>query len=154
MIELNTRIGKLYPFEQIDDNLYKCECECGIEVELTEEEILSQTCSIACSHLRGETCVTEILDSLGLKYEVQKQIDGMTFDFYLPEVEVVVECDDAQHWRGRNNDWQSEYKLQETRERDMLKDEICRKNGIVMFRIPFWQLNEANAAKFVKSLRR
>ena len=152
MIFPNSQVGKLWILENVDFNLFKCRCACGNEVVLTEEEIESQTCSKACSHLRGETCAADILDALGLKYEVQTKIDGMNFDFYLPEVGVVIECDGAQHWRTQNNDWKSEYKLQETRARDIRKDEICKKNGLVMFRLPFWELNEENAKKFVESL--
>ena len=137
MIETPSQIGKLLVQNVTDAKNYYCKCACGNEVILTEQEIKSQTCSKACSHLRGETCAAEILDSMGLKYEVQTKIDGMNFDFYLPDIKVAIECDGAQHWRAQNNDWKSPYKLQETRDRDLLKDEICEKNGIVLIRVPF-----------------
>lgn len=153
MITTPSHIGKLYVQDITDTGNYYCKCACGNEVILTEQEIKSQTCSKACSHLRGETCAAEILDSLGLRYEVQKKIDDMHFDFYLPDVKVAIECDGAQHWRAKNNDWNSLYKLQETRDRDLHKNHICEKNNIVLIRVPFWQLNKDNVKIFIQGLK-
>lgn len=141
------QIGKIYVIKEVDPSesnsnskRWYCQCECGNEIILTEGEIYSQHCAKACSQLRGEVCVADIFDELGVPYVAQMQFGEklLTFDFYLPEQNMVIECDGAQHFRTQNNDWNSPFKLQETRHRDELKRQYCKEHDIQMIQIPFW----------------
>lgn len=124
----------------VDGFHYLCECACGNIVILTQEEIMEQGCGAACSTSRGEVCAADIFNELGVKYQVQKKFEDfdMKFDFYLPDYNIVIECDGAQHFRSINSEWNSETKLQETRARDKLKQEYCKKHNITLIQIPFW----------------
>lgn len=119
---------------------YICECACGNIVILTEEEIIGEGCGAACLSSRGELCAADVFNDLNVKYQVQKKFDDfdLRFDFFLPDYNIVIECDGAQHFRSINNEWDSKFKLQETRDRDIRKQEYCKKKGIKLFQIPFW----------------
>ena len=153
------RIGKIYIIESCDDEpqglskKWKCQCACGNEIILDEGEIYSQQCNKACSALRGEVCAADIFDELNLPYVAQMQFgeDLLTFDFYLPEQNIIIECDGAQHFRTENNDWKSHFKLQETRKRDELKKKYCEEHNITLIRIPFWDSKKLNV-DYLKSI--
>lgn len=124
-----------------------CECKCGNIVPLTKEEILDrQGCAKACLASRGELCAADLFNILDVKYQVQKKFDDfdMRFDFYLPDYNVIIECDGAQHFRTFNSEWDSPYKLQETRNRDLKKKEYCDAHGIILLQIPFWDKEKLN----------
>lgn len=124
-----------------------CECECGNIVLLTKEEIINgQGCAQACLSSRGEVCAADLFNELGVKYQVQKKFNDfdLRFDFYLPDYNVIIECDGAQHFRSINSEWNSKTKLQETRVRDNLKQKYCKENNIILLQIPFWNKEKLN----------
>lgn len=90
----------------IDGKHYLCQCECGNIVILTQEELTRQGCGAACSVSRGEVCAADIFNEIGVEYQVQKKFDDfdMRFDFFLPEYNIVIECDGAQHFRSINSE--------------------------------------------------
>lgn len=135
----------------MDGKHYLCECECGNIVILTEEELMKKGCGAACSVSRGEVCAADIFNKLNINYQVQKKFDDfdMKFDFYLPDYNIIIECDGAQHFRSLNSEWASESKLQETRDRDLAKQEYCKKHNIKLLQIPFWD-HKALSAKNLK----
>jgi very-short-patch-repair endonuclease len=80
----------------------------------------------------------------------------MRFDFYLPEYNIVIECDGAQHFRSINSEWNSKTKLQETRARDKAKQQYCEEHGITLLQIPFWDhtaLSKENLKKVISECR-
>lgn len=140
----------------IDGKHYLCQCECGNIVILTQEELTRQGCGAACSVSRGEVCAADIFNEIGVEYQVQKKFDDfdMRFDFFLPKYNVVIECDGAQHFRSINSEWDSETKLQETRERDQIKQQYCKDHGLKLYQIPFWDhtvLNVENLKKVISN---
>ena len=58
------------------------------------------------------------------------------FDFYLPELNIIVEMDGEYHWkpiRGREA-------LLKQQENDRLKNSFCLASEIPLYRIPYWKL--------------
>ena len=132
---------------QKDSPYWICECACGNIVLLTKEEIINGgNCGQACLASRGETCAADLFNELEIRYEVQKKFEDfdLRFDFYLPDYNVVIECDGAQHFRALNSEWDSNTKLQETRKRDERKVQYCNKNNIIFLQIPFWDKDKLN----------
>lgn len=130
-----------------DGDFWICECMCGNVVLLTKNEIIDGcNCGQACLGSRGEVCAADLFNELGIKYQVQKKFKDLDlrFDFYLPDYNVVIECDGAQHFRSINNDWNSPFKLQETRKRDEQKIEYCKLKNITLLQIPFWDRKKLN----------
>ena len=124
-INNNRLIGKL-KISQRYGRFWICECKCGNVIFLTKEEITNgKGCAQACLTSRGEICAADLFNELGIQYQVQKKFEDfdLRFDFYLPDYNIVIECDGAQHFRALNNGWSSLYKLQETRNRDKKKKE-------------------------------
>lgn len=136
----------------IDGLHYLCECECGNIVILTQEEVMKEGCGAACALSRGEVCAADIFNKLGIKYQVQKKFDDfdMKFDFYLPDYNIIIECDGAQHFRSVNSEWTSDIKLQETRARDKAKQDYCNEHNITLIQIPFWDHNALSVENLKK----
>lgn len=140
----------------IDGLHYLCECACGNIVILTQEELTKQGCGAACAISRGEVCAADIFNELGVRYQVQKKFEDfdMRFDFFLPDYNIAIECDGAQHFRSINSEWNSDTKLQETRARDAAKQEYCKEHNIKLIQIPFWDhktLSVENLKKVIEN---
>lgn len=124
-------------------------CSCGREFITTWNTFASHgktrcnECSGDESH--GEHEVRRWLEEHGVAYEAEKRFDdcrfhykAYPFDFYLPEQRICIEFDGEHHFRpvafgGSEN----EFALIKTR--DANKDAYCKKNGIRMVRIPYWE---------------
>lgn len=137
---------KLSIIKKMEHNRWLCECACGNMIVLSEEEIIREGCGVACLSFCGEICAADVFNDLNVKYQVQKKFDDfdLRFDFYLPDYNIVIECDGAQHFRAINSEWDSPIKLQETRKRDERKIKYCKKHGIVFLQIPFWDTKKLN----------
>lgn len=147
MIEANQQYGQLlvlYPEDAKESSsplrMWTCQCACGNVVLLSELEILNEHCQRACLDSRGEICAADFFDELNVDYQAMKRFDDFeyVFDFYLPDYNIAIECDGAQHFRAKNNGWESQFKLQEMRERDEAKTNYCKKHNILLYRISFW----------------
>lgn len=159
-MDSNDYIGKIHVLHHVSTlepessrKKWYCECACGNQVILTEDEIYSQTCAKACSELRGEICAMDLFKELDVEYVAQQKFDDFdfTFDFYLPELNIIIECDGAQHFRTQNNDWKTPFKMQEMRKREEKKKEYCKEHNITMLQVPFWDYDKLNA-DYLRSL--
>ena len=83
-----------------------------------------------------------------IQFDPQKKFEGCTnlkvgrycrrlsFDFYLPELNAVIEYDGEQHFepiKGRGG----EEKFKKIQIYDEIKNKYCKDNGIKMIRIPY-----------------
>lgn len=93
------------------------------------------------SHMQGHGCprcneslmekeISELLINEDIKFVIQKRFNWLglqSLDFYLPDYKIGIECQGEQHFK------QCAYfgnKLEEIKERDKNKRELCKKNGI------------------------
>ena len=85
--------------------------------------------------------VRDILDHLGIEYETEKRFElcinpktGKTlpFDYYLPDINTLIEIDGEHHERNSYSiyDWES------TRKRDKIKNHYAEEKGFKLVRIP------------------
>lgn len=87
---------------------YECRCDCGntfltLANTLRSGDVSSCGCSV---HSKGETKVSEWLNSHDIVYELHKSFDDcrsdigckLNFDFYLPRQGVLIECNGVQHY--------------------------------------------------------
>ena len=102
---------------------------------------------MAYDHLQGKGCpkcrkskmeidISLFLDENNIKYEEQYRPkflnigkSRLSLDFYLPEYSIGIECQGAQHFIG--NTFYSK-NIEAIVKRDILKKELCEKNGIKM----------------------
>jgi Zn finger protein HypA/HybF involved in hydrogenase expression len=98
-----------------------------------------------CNESKGEKLVAKILKEKSVNFVRQKRFKYcknkavLPFDFYLPDLNVLIEFDGAQHfypWRLKDTEV-AKLKLKKTQENDLIKTEFCKKNEIKLLRIRF-----------------
>lgn len=65
----------------------------------------------------------------------------LSFDFYVPSMNLCIEVDGAQHYKpgnfGNMTKEECETKFIDAKHRDEIKTEFCKSNGIKLLRIPY-----------------
>ena len=89
-----------------------------------------------------------ILKQYDLFYEKEKSYDDLKYqgklryDFYIPDLNLLIEYDGEQHFRPVNFNGSDNKSLQndfiKSRARDQQKDLYAMKNHINLMRVPFW----------------
>lgn len=123
--------------------LHKC-LVCNCEWKGTPANILAGSGCPKCKNSRGEKEIISWLDEHNIDYIRQKNFSDcrdtrpLPFDFYLPSMNICIEYDGEQHFRSV--DWfGGEKALKQRILHDNIKDEYCRKNNILLFRISYRQ---------------
>lgn len=99
-----------------------------------------------CLNFRGENTISSILDQQSITYEKQKTFKGciykglLKFDFYLPDFNMCIEYDGAQHFKPVVY-WGGDKSLKIQREKDSIKTNYCKTNGMPLLRIPYTEFN-------------
>ena len=95
-----------------------------------------------CSESKGEKYVAKILDNRNIKYDRQKIFEDcrgfcktLSFDFYLPDYNILIEYDGRQHFEPINK-WGGNYSLKKQQMYDTIKNEYAKRNNIKLIRIP------------------
>lgn len=106
------------------------------------------------SESAGEYAVREYLESNNYNFIPQyrfadcRNIYALPFDFFLPDLNITIEFDGAQHYipvkRGNQTDVEAELCLREIQKRDNIKTQYCKDNHITLIRIPYWELKHVN----------
>lgn len=101
------------------------------EMSVEEQAAVTERLRVAMHRLQEERGPTSIeaavcatLDSLGIEYEFQKQIDRLRVDVFVPSYNLVIECD-GDYWHN----------LPHVRERDRRRDAWLRSNGYRVVRV-------------------
>lgn len=147
----NQRFGKLialYPVKKNDKIYWHCVCDCGNEkdilgVHLSNESIKSCGC-LKMSH--GELKINEILTQNNINFIQEYRPKDFSigfdarFDFYLPELNLLIEYDGKQHFTDKNTGWGES--LKNIQKRDSIKTQWALNNGIQIIRIPYTHYDE------------
>ena len=150
------RFGKLTVLslekrDNINNRTYwKCKCDCGREKIATSADLIQEhSKSCGCLKSKGESKIKDILENSNIKFELQKYFSGclsdkqapLYFDFYLPDYNCCIEYDGEQHFECRNSGWNNQEAFIRTIQRDEQKNNYCKKYGINLIRIPYWDYN-------------
>lgn len=156
----NQRFGRLvalYPTKKRTSNrriIWHCLCDCGNYVDVSSDSLKKgNTTSCGCIVSKGEELLKNIFNELNIKFIPQYTFEDcinpqtnakLKFDFYLPEYNILIEYDGAQHYKvsGKWND--TKEKLQERQYRDELKNAFCYKKYLTLIRILYWDYNKLN----------
>lgn len=131
----------------------KCQ-EHGIFYQSASNHIRGAGCPI-CRASRGELSILSYLSIHNIQCHREKSFDGLInpitrarlwFDFYLPELNTLIEFDGKQHFLpvAFDSDTSAETKqanLAGTKYRDQIKNEYATNNNIKLIRIPYTQIN-------------
>lgn len=112
---------------------------------IASHHLLGAGCPKCSSNKSGpERKIERLLESNNISFNYNKKFDDcrnitgalLKFDFYLPDLNLIIEYDGEQHFKPAPH-WGGQKALEETKARDLLKDQYCRDNGIKMLRIPY-----------------
>ena len=113
-----------------------------------------------CQESKGERFITNLLEQYKINFVRQKKFEDCTnekkgkrctqlpFDFYLPNLNILIEYDGRQH---HENVW-GEENLIRTQNLDRLKSVYAKKNGIKLIRIPYTMKKEDIEPYILKEL--
>ena len=92
----------------------------------------------------GEKKIRYYLERNEIKFIQQKwfkdcrDINPLPFDFYLPDINTIIEFDGRQHFSETNF---FSYSYEKTKKHDEIKNNYCNINNIDIIRIPYWKIN-------------
>lgn len=124
---------------------WKCQCDCGKIISVRSADIRSgHTKSCGCVKSFGEERIIKVLNELGIKFETQKRFPNLkgehngqlSYDFYLPELSILIECQGKQHYQSIK--WYGgEEKFIEQQTHDLRKREYCKENNYSLIEISY-----------------
>jgi very-short-patch-repair endonuclease len=136
--------GNLYDYSKVEYETSKTNitiiCKNHGEFKQTPYRHLKGAGCFRCLLSDGEATIMEILKSLKINFTQQYKFTNcvykrqLPFDFYLSDLNVCIEYDGEQHYRGWHGNINS---LEETSIRDSIKESFCKENGIKLIRIKY-----------------
>lgn len=105
---------------------------------------------------KGELTISGLLTDFNIKYESEYTFSDcvyeslLRFDFAIfndfNELKFLIEYDGEQHFfpvdfAGKGEEW-AEEQFKETQKRDSIKNDYCNDNGITLYRIPYWMIDD------------
>lgn len=133
-------------YRQTQERQWICRCDCG-KLIIKPQYALVRGRSICCSNCvvnmsLGETKIKNILDELHIKYICQQtfedcvDIKKLPFDFYLPDLNILIEYDGQQHFKPVEIFGDEEgFKIRQYH--DEIKTKWANDHGIKLIRIPY-----------------
>lgn len=129
--------------------------DCGRTYYRVPKHFLSGkgVCPFCRKNSKNEAKITDILNSKNIKFKRQFTFDGCTdnsllrFDFAIlnnfNNVKYLIEYDGQQHFKpvdfaNKGEDWAKE-QFEITKKRDQIKNDYCKDNDILLYRIPYWK---------------
>lgn len=151
------KFGKLTVIKQVesyrDHSAWLCQCECG-NTKIVNSVELKNNDTLSCGCLRssfGEKSIERILKENNILYKKEYTFDDLInengnklkFDFAIFEnnnLKCLIEYDGEQHYLYKtDNFWKDT--LKKRQERDIIKNNYCLENNILLYRIPYWEKN-------------
>lgn len=128
---------------------------CGNEWMVKPNSILSGNGCPKCAFSKGERKITEVLSSLHTSYIPQYKFADcrnkvpLSFDFYLPELNTLIEYQGQQHYEpvdfGGMGKKRSITKYEENCQRDQIKRDYALNNKISLIEIPYWEYDNIDS---------
>ena len=105
-----------------------------------------------CQMSKLESSVEKSLTDYCIEFERQKRyswLNGMSFDFYIKDKNIAIECQGVQHYEDKEF-FNKREGLKERVERDIRKRQLCKENGIelIYFLEPKFEKYETSGNKY------
>lgn len=134
-------------------NIEMLHVECGHKYSVAPSNFLSGKRCPKCRLSKGEKEIQRWLCSNGFNYTHQYKFNDcrykkpLSFDFAVFDnnnnLLSLLEFDGIQHFETIDG-WGGNGKLEDTKKRDIIKNEYCKNNDINLIRIPYWNYDEIN----------
>lgn len=147
-------------YESLQKKVTMQHTACGhlFDVRLTDVFYKRSGCK-CCTQSRGEEYVMNYLDSKNIKYVIQKRFDDLkdkaplTYDFFLPETNTLIEYQGEQHFRpktfGGISKERANTNLVGQQRRDQLKREYASENGYTLVEPTYKLKTYSSLVKFL-----
>ena len=94
---------------------------------------------------KGEDKIIRLLRAANIKFEREKTFSDLRggkfrYDFYLPSYNILIEVDGEQHFKQVKVFQKTRSDFLKQQENDRRKNSYALANGIILLRIPFWEL--------------
>jgi very-short-patch-repair endonuclease len=146
--------SKRYDYSKVDFQTIDCRMTviCRIHgsfiVKARDHIHGSKTGCPTCCLSKGEVAIADTLSQLKIEYVSQKVFSGIKarFDFYLPQYNMCIEFDGAQHFYSRHtrhhfSETEKVDEFKKIQQRDQNKNTYCLNNDILLLRISYLQLH-------------
>ena len=126
---------------------HNCDNCNNFEFEVRPSDFISHgnRCPL-CKSSKGEQKISKYLTDNNIEFVIQKTFDDciykelLKFDFYLPNLNTIIEFDGIQHFKPIKH-FGGEERLKINKERDSIKNEYCKDNNINLLRISYLDYN-------------
>ena len=148
-------------FERTDGTKYLCICECG-NTHIADGRGLKAGTVKSCGCLKSsmEYKIKQILSQNNIKFETQKFFKDckdermLPFDFYIPDLNILIEAQGEQHFHETNYFGGMEKFITLIRH-DLIKEDYCKINNIKLIQIAYYEdLNKIINEEIVWPLRK
>jgi hypothetical protein len=144
--------GNKYDYSKVDYQgaLNKVTINCLIhgDFDQTPNDHLRGCGCSSCFESKGEKHIATILNSNNIQFIRQKSFDEcrgksnpLRFDFFLPELNVLIEYDGQQHFKPIDY-FGGEKSLKKQQHLDTIKNKFASDNNILLIRVPYTLKNE------------
>ena len=152
------RFGRLTVLERVENEItssgnsvvmWRCLCDCGEEIIVRSSALLhGYTKSCGCMKSHGEYYISTYLLSNSINFEKQKKFSdllgvgggNLSYDFYLPNHNMLIECQGEQHERPIEYfGGEEQFAIQQ--EHDRRKREYAKDNGYKLLEISYKDYN-------------
>lgn len=145
-------LGELYTLESeyhnSQDKIKLLHKKCGKTFKVRYTDIIQRKSGCpTCNQSLGEQFVSEYLEKVGLEYEFEKKfpdlrlIFELSYDFFVPEINTLIEYQGEQHYRPVNFGNESEEKIKDRYKkqiiRDNMKREYAQEKGMILLEPTF-----------------
>lgn len=102
-------------------------------------------------HSKGEEKIISLLKKQHISFVTERQFQDLRrghfrFDFYLPDLNTIVEFDGEQHFKQVTYFQHNRSEFLKQQENDRQKNSYCLANKIDLYRIPFWDIDNISTA--------
>ena len=139
------KFGKLTALNyEIKNNkvYWTCKCDCGNICVVAGNNLKNgHTQSCGCiNYSIGEKNITQLLKLNNINFikeYIFKDLPNRRYDFYLPELNRLIEFDGKQHFSYETNWYQTKEEYEQAKKRDFEKNQYAFLNNIDLVRIPY-----------------
>lgn len=95
---------------------------------------------------KGEQLIKSILENENVRYQQEKVFTDlrngkMRFDFFLPELEILIEVDGEGHFQWIKKFYKNQQEFNHAKQNDRYKNSFALAHGYQLYRIPYWEIN-------------
>ena len=150
----NFTVLEYFQKEYEDKSRSKWKCKCNLcnneEVYLSTDNMKNQFSCGCTIESKGEMKIKNILNENNIQYIQEKRFSDCIFkdtnkiarfDFYLPEHNCIIEYDGIQHFKQGSGVFDNKDKFELTQQHDIIKNNYCKENNIMLIRIPYIHYN-------------